>query len=301
MHESGGDSSAAAATSKNHFKDGIIDLLAGTAGGVANVYAGQPLDTVKVKVQTFPNLYSNWVVCLKDTYKLDGIRGLYAGTLPALAANVAENAVLFTAYGYCQKTIATLNGLEDVKHMTPLENAFSGSLAAVFAATVLCPTELVKCKLQAAREMKQKCTPFSVCRDIAKTTGVRGFFVGMTPTLAREVPGYFFFFGAYETCRYLLTEEGQRKEEIGLAKTAIAGSAGGMALWTSIYPADVVKSRMQVTGGGTFMSTLMTVVKENGIRGLYKGLLPTNLRTCFASGCLFVAYEETRKFFHYLL
>ena len=79
MHESGGDSSAAAATSKNHFKDGIIDLLAGTAGGVANVYAGQPLDTVKVKVQTFPNLYSNWVVCLKDTYKLDGIRGLYAG------------------------------------------------------------------------------------------------------------------------------------------------------------------------------------------------------------------------------
>ena len=148
--------------------------------------------------------------------------------------------------------------------MTPLENAFSGSLAAVFAATVLCPTELVKCKLQAAREMKQKCTPFSVCRDIAKTTGVRGFFVGMTPTLAREVPGYFFFFGAYETCRYLLTEEGQRKEEIGLAKTAIAGSAGGMALWTSIYPADVVKSRMQVTGGGTFMSTLMTVVKENG-------------------------------------
>lgn len=25
------------------------------------------------------------------------------GTIPALAANVAENAVLFTAYGYCQK------------------------------------------------------------------------------------------------------------------------------------------------------------------------------------------------------
>lgn len=32
----------------NHLKDGAIDLLAGTLGGVANVYAGQPLDTVKV-------------------------------------------------------------------------------------------------------------------------------------------------------------------------------------------------------------------------------------------------------------
>lgn len=26
-----------------------------------------------------------------------------AGTIPALTANIAENAVLFTAYGYCQK------------------------------------------------------------------------------------------------------------------------------------------------------------------------------------------------------
>lgn len=27
----------------------------------------------------------------------------FLGTVPALAANIAENAVLFTAYGYCQK------------------------------------------------------------------------------------------------------------------------------------------------------------------------------------------------------
>jgi solute carrier family 25 ornithine transporter 2/15 len=53
--------------------------------------------------QTFPQLYSNWVKCLGETFKMDGLKGLYAGTLPALIANVAENAVLFTAYGYCQK------------------------------------------------------------------------------------------------------------------------------------------------------------------------------------------------------
>jgi solute carrier family 25 (mitochondrial ornithine transporter) member 2/15 len=43
------------------------------------VYAGQPLDTVKVKVQTFPHLYKNWVKCFTETFRLDGIRGLYAG------------------------------------------------------------------------------------------------------------------------------------------------------------------------------------------------------------------------------
>lgn len=69
---------------------------------------GQPLDTVKVKMQTFPKLYSKGMIdCLLTTYKKDGIRrGLYAGTVPALVANVSENAVLFAAYGMCQKLIA---------------------------------------------------------------------------------------------------------------------------------------------------------------------------------------------------
>ena len=33
--------------------------------------------------------------------------GLYAGTLPSLAANVAENSILFAAYGACQKMVAS--------------------------------------------------------------------------------------------------------------------------------------------------------------------------------------------------
>lgn len=86
-----------------------------------------------------------------------------------------------------------------------------------------------------------------MCRDILNDRGMRGFFVGMTPTLAREVPGYFCFFGAYETSRYLLAKEGQSKDDIGMAKTALSGAIGGMALWSSIFPADVVKSRMQVS------------------------------------------------------
>ena len=36
----------------------------------------------------------------------EGIRGLYAGTIPALAASVAENSVLFAGYGVCQKAVA---------------------------------------------------------------------------------------------------------------------------------------------------------------------------------------------------
>lgn len=63
---------------------------------MALVYVSQPLDTVKVKMQTFPTLYKGMTGCLVETFRKDGfIRGLYAGTLPAIIANVAENSILF--------------------------------------------------------------------------------------------------------------------------------------------------------------------------------------------------------------
>lgn len=71
-----------------------------------SVYVGQPLDTVKVKLQTFPTMYSGMVQCFSKTFEKEGIRGLYAGTVPALAANIAENSILFAAYGVCQKAVA---------------------------------------------------------------------------------------------------------------------------------------------------------------------------------------------------
>lgn len=123
-------------------------------GATASVYVGQSLDTVKVKMQTFPTLYKNALDCFVQTYKTDGIRrGLYAGTVPALAANISENSVLFMFYGLCQKGMAKVRSKDNVAHLNPVENALSGAGAAFFSSFTLCPTELVKCRLQAMREL----------------------------------------------------------------------------------------------------------------------------------------------------
>lgn len=194
--------------------------------------------------------------------------------------------------------VALVVGKQDVSYLNPAENAVSGSCAAVFASAVLCPTELIKCQLQSQRELydgKKHGTPFSVCRDMYQARGYRAFLVGMTPTLLREVPGYFFFFGGYETCRYLFATDGKSKDDIGVLRTAISGSVGGMLLWSIIFPADVVKSRMQVSGKGRFTEIWMNIYKNEGIQAFYKGLSPTLIRTCLASSCLFLAYENTKK------
>ena len=57
--------------------------------------------------------------------------------------------------------------------------------------------------------------PFGLTKEILKHEGFRGLFKGLTATFMREIPGYFFFFGGYETARHLLTPAGKTKDEIG--------------------------------------------------------------------------------------
>lgn len=92
--------------------------------------------------------------------------------------------------------------------MSLLGNATSGFLAAFFSSFTLCPTELIKCKLQALHEMKQakRISPFQLTKQILKAEGIKGMFRGITPTFAREMPGYFFFFGGYEMTREFLAK-----------------------------------------------------------------------------------------------
>lgn len=291
---------------KRHvFVDGVIDFIAGTAGGIANVYIGQPLDTVKVKMQTFPDLYRNGYQCFMETLKKDGIsRGLYAGTVPSLAANISENAVLFLFYGLCQKTIVLLTGNKKVEDLNSVQNAFAGSGAAFFCAFTLCPTELVKCRLQAMREMqggKLNVGPWDVTRNILHKEGIQGLYKGLTSTMLREMPGYFFFFGAYEFTRNFFIPKNGTKDDVGILPTILSGGLGGMALWTAIFPADVVKSRIQVQSvvgkpAPKFTPVFMSILRNEGIRALYKGLGPTLLRTFPSTGGLFVSVEMTKKY-----
>ncbi|XP_029053894.1 mitochondrial ornithine transporter 1 [Osmia bicornis bicornis] len=304
-----------------NLRDGVIDFVAGSLGGVTLVYVGQPLDTVKVKMQTFPSMYKGMVNCFLQTLKTDGvIRGLYAGTVPAIVANVAENSVLFAAYGGCQRMISNVLGVKK-EDLTSVQNACAGFFAAFFSSLTLCPTELIKCKLQAIREVQaemiltetesetatvaakniinKKIGPWSLTNQILKEQGIRGLFSGLSSTIAREMPGYFFFFGGYEITRELLSKPNESRNDIGWQKTMIAGGVGGTVLWLVIFPADVIKSRIQVKNLKEPALVIMKdIVRNEGIGALYNGLKPTLLRTVPATATLFVTYEYTKKFMH---
>lgn len=277
------------------------------------MYVSQPMDTVKVKMQTFPGLYRGMVDCTVQTFRRDGVvRGLYAGTLPAVVANVAENSVLFAAYGACQQVVGYAVRKPAITELSMVENASAGFLAAFFSSFTLCPTELIKCKLQALRETQSQAesrsaaaassarrptiSSYALVSQILRTEGIAGMFRGLTSTFAREMPGYFFFFGGYEGTRELLAKPGQSKEEIGPLKTMVAGAVGGVALWTVIFPADVIKSRIQVYSMRASMTSVaIDIFRKEGPLAFYNGLVPTIVRTIPATAVLFVVYEYTKK------
>ncbi|MEQ2296360.1 hypothetical protein AMECASPLE_024061 [Ameca splendens] len=133
-----------------------------------------------------------------------------------------------------------------------------------------------------------------------RNEGPQGFFQGLTTTIAREVPGYFCFFGAYELCRtgfadYMKCD----KDDIGVAPIVFSGGFGGACLWLVVYPMDCVKSRIQVMSmmgkQAGFFKTFMTIARSEGVRALYSGLTPTMVRTFPANGALFLGYEASRK------
>lgn len=110
----------------------LVDTLSGVIGGMAAVCVGQPLDTVKVKMQLFPNMYQGMFSCMKNTARQQGIRGFYAGIVPALISTCADNAVTFGTYGQCQEIIMKLTvGGSDTTKLNCLENATAGCLVSV--------------------------------------------------------------------------------------------------------------------------------------------------------------------------
>ena len=96
---------------------------------------------------------------------------------------VSENAMLFAAYGVCQKGVSYIVN-KDVSNLSAFHNALAGSFAAFFSSLTLCPTELIKCRLQTMEQVKMSSGP----SNFTVTSTNKKMFVSITqlPTLTTE-------------------------------------------------------------------------------------------------------------------
>lgn len=280
------------------------DLIAGTVGGWAQVLVGQPLDTIKVRIQTQPSppIYRNATDCFQQLIRSEGPKGLYRGVMPPLAGIGFCNAVMFMSNGYFRRL---LQQGDSKKVLSIVEIGLAGSMAGSVMAFLNCPIELLKVKLQ-TQDPKGVIgvngklePPFKGMIDCGirsvKAQGLGGIYRGMGITLARDVPGYFAYFVGYESLKRLF--QSMRSDgQLTTFDLLMAGGLSGFAAWVPSYPQDVIKSCYQNDLRYTSIKQVFTtLLRTKGPSSFFNGIGPAMARAFPANAATFFAYEMAMK------
>lgn len=211
-------------------KKALTNFLAGAVGGAGSTSLSHPLDSIKVKMQTFPHLYHGGLNCMREVTRQDGIRGLYRGLTPGITLSMTEASIRYMTYGLCQDTVKAMLHVRSSESMNLFHNALAGGMTGFLSTLASCPIELVKCRMQGMLEINNRIKsssampveqamairgPGAVAVHVLRTEGLFGFYRGFSSNIARNTPGEMVFFATYEQCRHLIRRPGQVKDDIG--------------------------------------------------------------------------------------
>nr|XP_043608635.1 folate transporter 1, chloroplastic-like [Erigeron canadensis] len=183
------------------------------------------------------------------------------------------------------------------------ENAVAGSAAGLATVIFSHPLDVVRTRFQVNDGQSHhlpnyKNTPQALF-TIARSEGLRGLYAGFYPAVLGSTIswGLYFYFYSKAKQRYL----SNRNELTPGLHLASAAEAGGLVCLIT-NPVWLVKTRLQLQTPGHqsrpysgFHDALKTVVKDEGWKALYKGLVPGLYLQVTHGAIQFTAYEELRK------
>lgn len=277
-----------------------VDLTAGTAAGIAQLTVGHPFDTIKVKLQNMPNpapgkapLYTSAVDAVRKTVASDGWLGLYAGFTAPLAFVALFNATLFAANSGMRSLVGRGRGVDELSYG---DLGVCGAGAGFAVSWIACPTELVKCRLQSQAAAGTNYKGSMDCaRKVFASRGVTGLYKGLGATLLREMPANALYFGSYEGTKRLFARGGPT-EKLGTAPLMTSGAVAGFSFWATVYPVDVIKTRLQTDSDTRprykgMLDCSRQIVQKEGWAAMYRGVGPCLARSMPANAVTFVVYE----------
>ncbi|BFZ64986.1 Carrier protein, mitochondrial [Saitoella coloradoensis] len=253
--------------------------------------------------------------------RYEGIRSLWRGLSPTLVMAIPANVIYFVGYD----TLRTKVFPTDAKaaYYAPL---LCGGMARALAATAISPLELFRTRLQATSSTASGTTShftqvLTGIKTMVASHGLRSLWRGLSLTLWRDVPFSGVYWLGYEQAKEMISKGGGW----GLGtfgESFVAGAASGTIAAFLTTPFDVAKTRRQVevqgattgaavngaangsngNGGANgktnaggkphSVSRLMAdIVKEEGIRGLWRGCVPRLLKVSPACAIMISSYE----------
>jgi solute carrier family 25 carnitine/acylcarnitine transporter 20/29 len=301
----------------------LHDLMAGAIAGSASVVVGHPFDTIKVRMQT-----GSGTAGTSGLLNAKAIKGLFRGMGPPLGAAGMVNALVFSSYGWTnrlwddynmdgekileqqgdntnQQSVQQQQSASELKFKMNWKAYFCGCFAGLTQTFVLCPTEHVKCRLQVQASSPHTPDiykgPVDCTQQIIKSHGVfRGLYRGWTVTAWREVPAFGLYFTSYDFLKEHITaalhkRQGQGWDQPWIA-SGLSGGVSGCITWLAVYPFDFIKSRIQTAPldcNRGIWATGQNILREGGLRLMFRGLGVTLMRAFPVNGVIFPVYEFT--------
>ncbi|CAG8490390.1 13699_t:CDS:2 [Acaulospora morrowiae] len=309
-------------TAQGGFLRAVKDCASGTVGGIVQVFVGQPFDIVKVRLQTQPipkigeqPKYTGMSDCVRKIRKNEGLRAFYKGTTTPLVGIGACVSTQFVVLEFMKRFFNGVNGNTGA----PLTNSqlyCAGAIAGTANSIISGPVEHIRTRLQVqvtptkvtSPKMAAHPTysgPIDCIKKIYLSHGIKGIYKGQMITMAREFQGYGAYFLVYEfLMQRSMVKENKQRHEVQSWKSCMFGAAAGYSMWSSVYPIDVIKSKLQTDGFNQqtrqYTSALDCARKtfsKEGVKGFFRGFGACMLRAGPVNAATFVAFEIAIRLF----
>jgi len=274
-------------------------LFSGGVAGAISRTATSPLERLKVmrQVQASGNQYGSLFGAFVKMYKEEGLKSYWKGNGTNVARIAPQSAVQFCAFDIFKRMLLPND------EVSPLRTLAAGGLAGATASVVCYPLDLVRSFLSVQTTNQQYRGIAHCMSSIVKAEGILGLYRGMVPTLFGIAPYVALNFAVFDTLKrkYLPNRDHQYFDVINFSLGAISGGVAA----SLTYPTDVIRRRVQLMGyQGTGLNMpkydgtwhcITSTVKQEGIRGLYKGMVPCWLKVVPSMAIAFMIYERCRK------
>ncbi|KAJ6697864.1 ADENINE NUCLEOTIDE TRANSPORTER BT1 CHLOROPLASTIC/MITOCHONDRIAL [Salix purpurea] len=270
-------------------------LISGGIAGAISRTAVAPLETIRTHLMVGSSGHNTTEV-FNDIIQTDGWKGLFRGNLVNVIRVAPSKAIELFAYDTVNKKLSPAPG-EQPKLPIPA-SLIAGACAGVSSTLCTYPLELVKTRLTIQRGVYNGIVDAFL--KILREEGPGELYRGLAPSLIGVIPYAAANYFAYDTLRKAYRKF-YKQEKIGNIETLLIGSAAGAISSSATFPLEVARKHMQVgalSGRQVYRNVihaLASILEQEGIRGLYKGLGPSCMKLVPAAGISFMCYEACKK------
>lgn len=264
----------------------IVSLISGGLAGGVEASLTYPFEFVKTRVQLHSppgsNPPRNPFKIVSQVYTHEGLRALYKGCGALVVGSVAKDAVRFLSFDTVK------NAFKDKESgaLSPARNMASGMVAGVVASIfAVTPTERIKTALiDDARFSKRYTSTLHCIKLILREDGMLGLYRGFAGTTLKQATATSFRMGSYNIIKDFQEAKGVKQNTL---VNFANGSVAGVVTTLCTQPFDCIKTRSQSATATTTVQAIKSIVRDDGIKGFWRGTIMRLGRTVFSGGMLF--------------